>query len=64
MCCQHVFVQVVWATSEAIDLMITFLSPFPWVGCYKISIFTGVATGLNASDTLDDLQLFPFELFF
>lgn len=56
--------QVVWATSEAIDLMITFLSPFPWVGCYKISIFTGVATGLNASDTLDDLQLFPFELFF
>ena len=64
MCCQHVFVQVVWATSESIDLMIKFLSPFPWVGCYKISILTGVATGLNASDTLDDLQLFPFELFF
>ena len=64
MCCQHAFVQVVWATSEAIDLMITFLSPSPWVGYCKISIFTGVATGLNASDILNDLGLFPFQLFF
>ena len=56
--------QVVWATSEAIDLMITFLSPSPWVGYCKISIFTGVATGLNASDILNDLGLFPFQLFF
>ena len=34
------------------------VSPFPWVGYCKISIFTGVASGLNGSDSLGISDIF------